>query len=232
MRTGVAFVVALCIWVLVLFALSSGLLRSIRPARTAPSLDMRVIVLDPPAAPVSKATEAPAVPPPSTATEKTVPRAHAQLRTPVHRAMPAAGIRPDATMARADPAPVAAPAQRQTDEERSGEAAAARSQQPSVAHGGAPDAAPATNAAARSISQPLPALPDDLREQAYQTVATARFTIHVDGSVDVELVKATPWPRLNQLLLKTLHRWRFFPALRDGLPVESTQEIRVHFNVS
>ena len=72
----------------------------------------------------------------------------------------------------------------------------------------------------------------EAREQAYQTVATARFTIHVDGSVEVELVKATPWPRLNQLLLETLRRWRFFPALRDGRPIESTQEIRVHFNVS
>jgi protein TonB len=75
-------------------------------------------------------------------------------------------------------------------------------------------------------------LPDDLREQAYQTVATARFTIHADGSVDVELIRATPNPRLNQLLLETLRRWRFFPALRDGRPVESTQDIRVHFNVS
>lgn len=32
--------------------------------------------------------------------------------------------------------------------------------------------------------------------------------------------------------LDTLRRWRFFPALRDGRPVESTQDIRVHFNVS
>ncbi|MEM5387936.1 energy transducer TonB [Paraburkholderia phymatum] len=146
--------------------------------------------------------------------------------------MPTTGTRPDATRAPAHPAPGAAPAQDQTEEQRLEEAAAARSQQTSAAHDGAPSAASASNAAARSISQPLPALPDDLREQAYQTVATARFTIHVDGSVDVELVKATPWPRLNQLLLEALHRWRFFPALRDGRPVESTQEIRVHFNVS
>ena len=87
------------------------------------------------------------------------------------------------------------------------------------------------DAAAHSIAQPLPALPDDLREQAYQTVATARFTIHVDGSVDVELIKPTSNPQLNQILLEALHQWRFFPALQNGHPIDSQQDIRVHFNV-
>ena len=105
------------------------------------------------------------------------------------------------------------------------------SQQSSAQHDATPAGSASANTAARSISQPLPSLPDDLREQAYRTVATARFTIHADGSVDVELIQPTPNPRLNQLLLDALRRWRFFPALREGRPVESTQDIRVHFNV-
>lgn len=92
-------------------------------------------------------------------------------------------------------------------------------------------AATQVNTAAHSIAQPLPELPDDLREQAYQTVATARFKIHADGTVDVELIKPTSNPRLNQILLEALHQWRFFPALQNGHPIESQQEIRVHFNV-
>ncbi|MEM5315104.1 hypothetical protein [Paraburkholderia sp. JHI869] len=40
---------------------------------------------------------------------------------------------------------------------------------------------------ARAVIQPLPVLPDDLREYAYQAIALARFTIHPDGSVDVAL---------------------------------------------
>lgn len=98
-----------------------------------------------------------------------------------------------------------------------------------------PDAqtsAKAGESAARAISQPLPDLPDDLREDAYRTEALARFSIHVDGSVDVELVKATPYPRLNQLLLEALHKWRFFPAIEGGHPIESHQDVRVHFNIS
>ncbi|PQV54544.1 TonB family protein [Paraburkholderia sp. BL21I4N1] len=86
--------------------------------------------------------------------------------------------------------------------------------------------------AAHPIAQPLPELPDDLREQAYQTVATARFTIHTDGSIDVNLIKPTPNPRLNQILLEVLHKWRFFPAMQAGHPIESRQDIRVHFNVN
>ncbi|WP_081071692.1 energy transducer TonB [Burkholderia cepacia] len=101
----------------------------------------------------------------------------------------------------------------------------------------APSESPASHSAstggtqARLLSQPLPALPDDLREQAYQAVAVARFFVHANGTFDIELVKPTPNPRLNQILLETLRKWRFFPATEDGHPVESRQDVRVHFNV-
>jgi periplasmic protein TonB len=85
---------------------------------------------------------------------------------------------------------------------------------------------------ARLLSQPIPVLPDDLREQGYQLTAVAHFRIHADGSIDVELIKPTQNPRLNQILLETLHRWRFFPAMQNGHPVESEQDVRVHFSVS
>ncbi|OXC78046.1 TonB protein [Caballeronia sordidicola] len=49
--------------------------------------------------------------------------------------------------------------------------------------------------------------------------------------MDVELLKPTSYPRLNQLLLEALRKWRFFPAMEGGHPVESRQDIRVHFNV-
>ncbi|WP_245623675.1 energy transducer TonB [Paraburkholderia nodosa] len=84
---------------------------------------------------------------------------------------------------------------------------------------------------AHPLIQPLPVLPDDLRESAYQAIALARFTIHPDGSVDVALVRPTQNPRLNQLLLETLRSWHFFPAMKQGHPVESEQDIRVHFNI-
>ncbi|MFC0402316.1 energy transducer TonB [Paraburkholderia rhizosphaerae] len=91
--------------------------------------------------------------------------------------------------------------------------------------------ASAGNGPAHAILQPLPSIPDDLREDAFQAIATARFSVHRDGSVDVELIKPTHNPRLNQLLLDALKKWRFFPAMKDGEPIDSTQDVRVHFNV-
>ncbi|WP_244980413.1 energy transducer TonB [Burkholderia paludis] len=103
----------------------------------------------------------------------------------------------------------------------------------SGAHAGSAAAHPSGSgsAQARLLSQPLPVLPDDLREEGYQAVAVARFLVHADGTFDIDLVKPTPIPRLNQILLETLRRWRFFPATDDGRPVESRQDVRVHFNV-
>lgn len=101
----------------------------------------------------------------------------------------------------------------------------------SAASNGAPSATSGTTQA-RLLLQPMPVLPDDLREQGYRLTAVAHFKIHADGSVEVELVKPTQNPRLNQILLDTLHRWRFFPATENGHPVDSDQDVRVHFSVS
>ncbi len=98
----------------------------------------------------------------------------------------------------------------------------------------APDAAVSNLAAssgAQAIVRPMPQIPDDLRQEALSTAATARFHVATDGTVTVELVKPTPNPRLNRLLLDTLKNWRFFPAMKDGKPVESTQEISIKVDV-
>jgi len=87
------------------------------------------------------------------------------------------------------------------------------------------------NSAARAIVQPMPQIPDDLRMAAFQSAALARFHIAVDGSAEVELVKPTPIPRLNRILLDSLKKWRFMPALKSGKPVASTEEILVKIEV-
>ena len=84
---------------------------------------------------------------------------------------------------------------------------------------------------ARAIVRPMPQIPDDLREEAFNSAALARFHIAVDGSVKVELAKPTPNPRLNRVLLDSLRKWRFMPAIKNGKPVESTEEIVVKVEV-
>jgi protein TonB len=89
----------------------------------------------------------------------------------------------------------------------------------------------APNGPAHATFQPLPEIPDDYRAEAFAAVALARFAVHPDGSADVSLIEATHNPTLNRLLLTSLRQWRFAAAIKDGHPVETTIELRVHFNV-
>lgn len=226
-RFALALLAALAVWIVFLFQVGHWL----RPSPSArvqdKPLEMRVIELDPPKATVATPSVAPAAPAPSKPRQATDPHAHVttHLRTP-----PPVPSKPEArsvqNIPQAQPTPAA-------QEPKTAAEPPARTAAPSdESANAAPSAKSSGDAAAHSISQPLPELPDDLREQAYQTVATARFAIHADGSVDVELIKPTPNPRLNQLLLEALRKWRFFPAMQAGHPVESLQDIRVHFNVN
>jgi protein TonB len=96
----------------------------------------------------------------------------------------------------------------------------------------APPALASENHGAQALVRPLPTIPDELREEAMNEAATARFTIAVDGSATVELVKPTQNPRLNRLLLDTLKKWKFMPAIKQGQPVPSVEVmiIRLHVN--
>ena len=81
--------------------------------------------------------------------------------------------------------------------------------------------------AARAIVQPAPVIPPELRRHAVDLVAIVRFAIAADGGATAQLEEATPDPRLNQVLLDTFRRWRFFPATEHGKPVASTLTLRV-----
>ncbi|MES2961030.1 MAG: energy transducer TonB [Pseudomonadota bacterium] len=77
------------------------------------------------------------------------------------------------------------------------------------------------------IYNPLPQIPDDLRQEAFASSAVARFYIANDGQVlRVELIKPCANPRLNHLLLKSLKNWKFATSTTN-----STQDIRVNFSV-
>lgn len=82
-----------------------------------------------------------------------------------------------------------------------------------------------------AIVKPMPVIPDDLRDEAFNVSAVARFHVAADGSAQVELAKPTPNPYLNRIVLDTLKKWRFFPAMQDGKPVASTTQIVVRLEV-
>jgi len=84
---------------------------------------------------------------------------------------------------------------------------------------------------ARAIYAPKPVIPDSLRVEAFQTVAVARFKVTYDGQVQVSLITPTESPQLNELLLETLSQWRFFPAMKSGVAIDSQFDLRIPISV-
>jgi protein TonB len=241
-RFSMAVVLA-AILCLVLLARSVGWLSTRGPTPHAPptTMEMRLVELPPPTlvAPVAPATPVLAAPPPQVSAKRPIHDAHTQQQPLTHVVTPRnspARAAPPREEARSpiEPAVHDQPAAPSTQAPAVAAAQAASSATTTSSNGTASTAPPAPSGStqARLLSQPMPVLPDDLREQGYQLTAVAHFKVHADGTFEVELVKPTQNPRLNQILLETLHRWRFFPAMENGRPVESDQDVRVHFSVS
>jgi protein TonB len=84
---------------------------------------------------------------------------------------------------------------------------------------------------ARAVFAPKPEIPDDLREQIMSKVAVAHFKVGYDGQVEVTLTTPTDNPQLNQILLDTLKEWRFFPAMKSGVAIDSEFDVRIPVSV-
>lgn len=77
------------------------------------------------------------------------------------------------------------------------------------------------------IYQPLPAIPEELRDEAFSSLTMARFYIDSAGNVEkVELIQPSNNPKLNQLLLKSLKKWKFSASNRA-----TSKDIKVNFEV-
>jgi periplasmic protein TonB len=96
-----------------------------------------------------------------------------------------------------------------------------------AAEAAAPSSPIGGSVGARAIFQPMPSIPDSLRQHRLEAVAVVVFHVAPDGSATAELRQATDDPRLNQILLEGFRRWRFFPALDHDRPIASTIELRV-----
>ena len=68
-------------------------------------------------------------------------------------------------------------------------------------------------------------------ENVFETVAVAHFHIGFDGAARCHSSQPTSNPRLNVILLDTLKQWRFFPAMRKGIAVESDFDVRMPITV-
>jgi len=81
------------------------------------------------------------------------------------------------------------------------------------------------------IYAPAPTIPDDMRDEVLEAVAVARFQVSSNGNFVVSLTKPTDFSRLNDIILETLRTWRFHPASRNGVAIDSDAQIRLLITV-
>jgi periplasmic protein TonB len=81
------------------------------------------------------------------------------------------------------------------------------------------------------IYSPAPTIPDDMRDEVLEAVAVARFQVSSNGNFVVSLTKPTDFSRLNDVILETLRTWRFHPASRNGVAIDSDAQIRLLITV-
>ena len=81
------------------------------------------------------------------------------------------------------------------------------------------------------IYAPAPTIPDDMRDEVLEAVAVARFQVSSNGDFVVSLTKPTDFSRLNDIILETLRTWRFHPASRNGVAIDSDAQIRLLITV-
>lgn len=84
--------------------------------------------------------------------------------------------------------------------------------------------------------RPMPITNDDYPPQSRRLgeegVTQVRLYVLADGSIgDVQVVKSSGFPRLDEQAVKKLKRWRVNPGTEDGKPVPMWMELNVKWQI-
>jgi protein TonB len=212
------------VWAMALFGFSLLLKQTAAPSPELKPLEARIIEMPPPVGglqggPAAAHPAPPAKPKPQVQPKrKPVPIVHPHKP----RVIPEVPPSPFGTKKSAENPPAATPPKAASGNE----GASALGGKGSAGSGIGSD-----SVGARAIYAPVPKIPDDLRQDALETLAVAHFNVSYEGKVEVSLVTPTSNPRLNQILLDTLKQWRFFPAMRNGVAIDAQFDLRIPITV-
>jgi protein TonB len=83
-----------------------------------------------------------------------------------------------------------------------------------------------------AISQPQPAIPDDLRAEELSKDFVAEAVVGTDGvPKSLKTSQSTGIDELDRVALEAAKKWRFTPATLGGAPTEQTVLIKIQFRV-
>jgi len=231
-RLRLAWVIpfSLILWAAFLTLFALLLERTAPPPPELAPAEVRIVELPPTAGLQSGAkVQHPAAAPSKPKVEARKPKPHIKTRRAV-RAHPAKSKAPAAPLL---PPSVSGTAKEPTEVAPRAGSPSASTEAPIAGAGqGAGSAGIGSDSSgARAIYAPKPVIPDNLREEGFQTVAVARFKVTYDGQVHVTLITPTESPQLNELVLETLKQWRFFPAMKSGVAIDSQFDLRIPISV-
>ncbi len=80
-------------------------------------------------------------------------------------------------------------------------------------------------------SQVKPEIPDDLKHGDYKSFVRVKVEVEADGTFTATIYKSSGNPDIDDRVMKALEKWKWKPALRNGVPVKSTQRFKFEFLV-
>ncbi len=83
----------------------------------------------------------------------------------------------------------------------------------------------------KALYSPKPSIPQSLLPDVKELVLKVKFYIRKDGSAKAILLTPTPNPSLNALLQKELSNWKFFPATKNQMPIDSTIDMEIKIRI-
>lgn len=219
------------VWAAALFSFSILLRQTAPPAPEPNSIEAQIVEL-PPMVGGLKGGPAAAAHPAAPAPPKPKPRVEVKHKVLLHkeRVIPMAPPSLSGTRrapAESPPAASTTASKAATTSESAGGSGVPQGRE-STGGGAGPGS---DNLGARAIYCPIPKIPDDLRDMAVEAEAMAHFEVSYDGKVTVTLSRPTRYPRLNQILLSTLEQWRFFPAMKGGVAIDSAFDVRIPISI-
>lgn len=210
---------AIAIWTILLSAFSVVLMQTKAPPVEMKPIEARLVEIPPEVRGLQSAAQAHAAPQPIVKPHPIPVRKPSAPAVKKEAALPPV-IRSPYGTAKTTNAPTAEPPPASGTETGTGEEGA-----------GSASGIGTDSLGARAIYAPTPTIPDDLREDVMETEAIAHFNVSFDGTSEVTLTKPTSNPRLNQVLLDTLKQWKFFPAVKNGVALASSFDVRIPISV-
>jgi len=218
---------ALSLWILLLAGFSLLLERAEPPVQELKPLEARIVELPPDVGGLAGGGAAAPAHPATPAKPRVAPAPVTLVHPRKKVEAPPMPVSPNGTATTSTAQPAAGP----TGAAEGGATSSGGGSSGGTGNGSGPGGIGSDSIGAHAVYAPVPQIPDDLREDVLQTEAVAHFKVNYDGQVEVNLTTKTSNPRLNKILLDTLQQWRFFPATKNGVAINSEFDLRIPITV-